>query len=111
VTLAEPRWHVLHEASREAANIAATAIVAAKVYEAFGWVRWSGNDGREYHVPRAEELYQVIAELAASARSAAQSSPAAEVDRRVGGLRFLASADEEGVVVFHLSIGSTFERP
>jgi len=111
MTVTEARWSRLHHGSREAANIGATAMVAAKVYEAFGWVRWGGHTsshGDDYHVPDAGELSLVLRDLAASARAAAGSTPPAEVDRRVGRLRFLASADEDGVVTFHLSIGSTF---
>jgi hypothetical protein len=86
--------------------------VAATVYAACDWVRWNGHDAyddRDFHVPGAAELCTVLTDLADRARAAvAAADGAAEADRRVGRLRFLASADDEGVVTFHLSIGSTF---
>jgi hypothetical protein len=111
MTITEPRWYRSHQGSREAANIGATAMVAAKVYEAFGWVRWGGHnssDDHDFYVPNAGDLSLVLRDLAARARAAAETASFTEVDRRVGQLRFLASADEDGVVTFHLSIGSTF---
>lgn len=110
MTMTGARWLDERAFRHEAASLAATAIVAAKVYEAFGWVRWSGHDcydRDDYHVPDADELLTVLTELAARARTAdPQDSP--QADRLVGHLRFLASADEDGVVTFHLRIGSTF---
>jgi hypothetical protein len=109
MTMTEPRWAAFHKHSRDAANIAAVAVVAATVYEAFGWVRWSGHDHTDdddYHVPTMSELYGVLTDLAERARTAAESNPFAEVDHKVGDLRFLAWADEQGVVDFYLSIGS-----
>jgi hypothetical protein len=109
-TMTEQRSLTTRARVERPTGLAATAIAAARVYDALGWLRWSGHDAyndRDFHVPGVDELLRVLTDLAARARAAAADG-AAEVDRRVGYLRFLASADDDGVVTFHLSIGSTF---
>lgn len=94
--------------SAGARNIAATAIVAAKVYEAYQWVRYHGPvpaGEAEYHVPEAEEIMQVLTDLAVRAMNSD------EAERDFHHLRFMAFAAEEGTdrhVEFYLSIGSTW---
>jgi hypothetical protein len=110
MTMTEPRRRGARVRRDQDARLAGIAVVAARVYDACDWARWNGNDAyddRDFHVPGADELCTVLADLADRARAAAADG-AAEADRRVGRLRFLASADDDGVVTFHLSIGSTF---
>lgn len=110
----EPVWSDSWQreyASKSALNIAATAIVAAKVYDAFQWVHWHGRrddmDG-EYHVCTAEEIMPILTQLAIKALTADDG----EATQAHGELRFLAWAtdDDDGdrSVDFYLSIGSSF---
>ena len=110
----EPRWFGGGTGdfdNKTAWNIAASALVAAKVHEAFEWVRYHGHidglDG-EYHVPTAEELAKVLTDLAIEAMNEPDD---AEVFGGVGLLRFVAFAQDQGTdrnVEFYMSIGCTF---
>lgn len=109
--MAEPLfldWN--HQGQRNAENIAAAAIVAAKVYAEFGWVRYTFGQPQfepdSYHVPDAESIAEVLTDLARRALAV----PEQEHDRQVGHLRFIAYSDDVGPesdVEFFLGIGST----
>lgn len=91
---------------RDAENIAACALVAAKVYEAFGWVRWSGNrhcDNTDMHVPGPEALAETMTRMAARARAVALYE---HVVVQVGEIRLFCWADWDGTVDFGISLGS-----
>lgn len=112
----EPRWWAKSDEhpfeNKEAANIAATAIVAAKVYEAFQWVHYHGhlrNDlPADFHVCTAEELVPILTDLAMKALADDEG----EARQPYGHLRFLAWATDcepsDRTVDFYLSIGSSF---
>lgn len=108
-----PRWGNKQHGGRDAHNLAACAMVAAKVYEAFGWVRWNGHDGRQvdafddeaFHVPDAEALLKVLHDLSCLALD----RPEEDHGKQVGVLRFIAYADDDGAdssVNIFLDIGS-----
>lgn len=101
-----PAWQH-HPRGRDARNIAAAALVAAKVYEHFQWVRWHGPRREDMHVPGPEEITQVLLDLEAKALAAKDQEHVSPI---VGHLRFLAWADDDGddsAVDFFITIGST----
>ena len=114
----EPRWWDKSHwyrgrgasfACLDAKNIAATALVAAKVYETYEWVHFHGPrpaDEPEYHVCTAEELFPILVDLAEKALNCED-----EVCTGHGHLRLLAYANDEGEdrsVDFYITIGSSF---
>lgn len=106
-----PMWGNTRYGGRDAYNLAATALVAAKVYETYGWVRWNGHAGipadhDEMHVPDAEALFKVLYDLSCLALERRGKD---DVERQVGVLRFNAYADDDGedsYVNVYLSIGT-----
>jgi hypothetical protein len=88
-------------------RLAETALVAAKVYEAYGWVRWHGR-GHDlgcdagFHVPDAEEILAILVEL--RERALATEEPFQEICHT----RWMARRDEDGGVDFFLGIGDDF---
>ena len=108
-----PVWRVDRRHSyREAENLAACAMVAAKVYESFGWIRYHGPsplDDDAYHVPGAEEIMHVLGDLGRKALAQRDD----EHFEQVGFLRFVAYADSSGddaCVDFYITVGSAEAR-